>query len=353
MMKKIIILSVFAILFTFTFPAKTYALFLDDFYGPHCLFTDCDSYERSRTRNVTNNTTNNTNSNNVNSNINSNISYNNTPNYNYDDYDYDNLSASCYSNPTTGEVGDRIYWRSSVHGGDGNYNITWSGTNGLDGNGDSVTKRYTTPGTKNASITVRSAGQTISRNCNSVQIYDDYDDDYYNDYDYDDDYYDNNLSVSCSVNTSFAPAGTRVVWDAQVYGGIGSYRYEWTGTDNFRGYSRSQDFSYTSPGPKYASVTVHSGNRRMTRQCSNFVTVGVPIYTPQYPTYPTYTAPIVKKAVVKQVEVKKEVKEDENKEMSASSVFSLNNVPWGWVAVLIIIVLLATVIYLIFNRNKI
>jgi Mg2+ and Co2+ transporter CorA len=31
----------------------------------------------------------------------------------------------------------------------------------------------------------------------------------------------------------------------------------------------------------------------------------------------------------------------------------LKNVPWGWVAILIILVLFATVVYLIFNRPKI
>ena len=42
-----------------------------------------------------------------------------------------------------------------------------------------------------------------------------------------------------------------------------------------------------------------------------------------------------------------------NNAQSASSVFSLSNVPWGWVAVIIILVLFATVMYLLFNRPKI
>jgi hypothetical protein len=39
--------------------------------------------------------------------------------------------------------------------------------------------------------------------------------------------------------------------------------------------------------------------------------------------------------------------------LSAAALFSLKNVPWGWVAILIILVLFATVVYLIFNRPKI
>jgi Mg2+ and Co2+ transporter CorA len=33
--------------------------------------------------------------------------------------------------------------------------------------------------------------------------------------------------------------------------------------------------------------------------------------------------------------------------------FSLQNIPWGWVAILIILVLFATVLYLLFNKEKI
>jgi hypothetical protein len=31
----------------------------------------------------------------------------------------------------------------------------------------------------------------------------------------------------------------------------------------------------------------------------------------------------------------------------------LSNIPWGWVAVLIILVLFGTVLYLLFNKHKI
>src|SRR3989344_2841845 len=111
-MKKILILSFFAIVFL-SAPIKADALLFDDIDRPHCLFTDCDNDEPARRIiNNTTNTTNTTNSNNTNSNINSPVTYN-TPGYDYDDdYDYDDydrLTASCYSNPTSGEVGDRIY----------------------------------------------------------------------------------------------------------------------------------------------------------------------------------------------------------------------------------------------------
>ena len=38
--------------------------------------------------------------------------------------------------------------------------------------------------------------------------------------------------------------------------------------------------------------------------------------------------------------------------LSAASLFSLANIPWGWVSILVILLLFATVLYLIFNKSK-
>ena len=60
------------------------------------------------------------------------------------------------------------------------------------------------------------------------------------------------------------------------------------------------------------------------------------------------------KAPTKEVKEKPSDDHDQkNTSLSAASVFSLGNVPWGWVAVLVILVLFATVLYLLFNRTKI
>lgn len=359
-MKKLIFPIFFALVFI-SMPIETKAGF--DFgrlIDPLCVFA-CDNDKEQ--------TIYQTNSNNVNSNINSPNSTvisgsetDTTPIYVYhddDDNDYTRpLYVSCYSTPTSGGIGDAIHWRSSISGGTGDYHITWSGTNGLSGNGSSVTKRYNSDGTKNASIRVRSGDRTVTRNCSSVEIYDydRYDRDYRYDYDRDyrdyDDRYNTYLSVSCSANVSFAPVGTNVVWQAYASGGSGSYRYEWVGTDYIRGSSRTLNTSYSSAGPKYASVVVTSGSRKTTAMCTNFVTVGTPVA--QYVNTPIYIPPVKTVYVPKPAPVveKAEVKVDENT-MTLASLFSLKNVPWGLVAVMVILVLLGTVIYLLLNRNKI
>jgi len=361
-MKKTIILAIFALMFA-TVPNHANAGF--DFgrlIDPACFFA-CDNEP---------NVVNNTNSNNVNSNVNSPggvvngaPTYNGgTPNYNYNNDNYSSqLGVTCYPTSSRANVDDLVVWRASAFGGNGNYYITWSGTNGLDGNGSSVSKRYGSGGTKSASVIVSSGNQTVTRNCSSVEVYD-YNDNYSNrnyryDYDYDYDYnrnysnrnYDYPLTVTCSANTTFAPVGTSVTWQAYVSGGNGNYRYNWYGSDDIRGTSRSLDIRYNGAGTKTASVTVRSGTQNVTQQCSNSVLVGIPTgaYTNPYPTTPVYTAP-----VIKYVKEPVKIAEKESKTITTlSSLFSLENVPWGWVAVLVILILFFTVIYLVYNKNKI
>ncbi len=360
-MKKTIILAILALAFIATPNHANAGFDFGRLIDPACFFA-CDN-EPS--------VINNTNSNNVNSNVNSpggvvnGAPTNNggTPNYNYNDNYTTQLGVSCYPTTSRANVDDSVTWRASAYGGNGNYYITWSGTNGLDGTGSSISKRYSSGGTKSASVIVSSGGQTVTRNCSSVEVYD-YNDNYNDrnyryDYDYDYDYnrnyrnrdYDYPLTVTCSANTTFAPVGTSVTWQAYVSGGNGSYRYNWYGSDDIRGTSRSLDIRYNGAGTKTASVTVRSGTQNVTQLCSNSVLVGIPtgVYTNPYPTTPVYTAP-----VIKYVKEPVKVVEKESKTVTTiSSLFSLENVPWGWVAVLVILILFFTVIYLVYNKNKI
>lgn len=371
-----------------------------------------------------------------------------TPIYNYDrDYNYDYndsgpIRVSCYPIPTHAEVDETVVWYASAYGGNNSYHFTWSGTNGLSGTGSSINKRYSSEGTKSASVTVRSGNKTVSENCgNTTRITDDRDYDYDDDYDYDYDYdrYDP-LYVSCTADRVNASIGTFVRWTAYASGGDGRYTYRWDGSDNLDSSSRSVSKSYSRTGEKTASVTVRSDGRSLTRYCSNSVYIGgYDNYYTQYPQYPqnqnnldvacfadpvtarvnqpvswkaeatggvapyTYVwtgtdglagsdSSVLKyysttgdksavvtiksadgrsavKACTNAVTVRaattsvtprstppatpaQEVEEDDNA-LSAAALFSLKNVPWGWVALLIIFVLFATVVYLLFNRPKI
>ena len=93
-------------------------------------------------------------------------------------------------------------------------------------------------------------------------------------------------------------------------------------------------------GEKSAIVTIRSADgKTATRACSTSLTVrgAATVATPKPP---------VKQPVV-------EAPKPQDTDQSAAALFSLKNVPWGWVAILVILVLFATVVYLIFNRPKI
>lgn len=322
-MKRIFILLI--ALFTYiSVPNTTYAFQLERLIDPFCLFA-CED----ETQNVINNSTTNVNSN-VNSpgatitNVNSNntpgttagtvwVNNDNTPSYgNYNNQQsVTPLSVSCYSNPTLGGYDTIFYWKSSISGGNGNYYATWSGSEGLSGSGTSISKRYNNSGAKNASITVTSGNQTTTRNCNSVEVLDNQSNRYYeSDYRYDDynrrtrwtnndSYYTNTyytsgpLYVSCYANTTFAPVGTNVAWQATASGGNGSYSYSWSGSDGLRGYNQYLNTSYTGSGVKTAMVTVYSGNQVLTQSCSNSVTIGVPTYYNGYNYINNNQAPVL------------------------------------------------------------
>jgi hypothetical protein len=64
-----------------------------------------------------------------------------------------------------------VTWSASASGGNGRYYYSWSGTDSLYGNSQSISKLYSNTGLKTAYVTITSDGQTASTNCtNSVNI---------------------------------------------------------------------------------------------------------------------------------------------------------------------------------------
>lgn len=85
-----------------------------------------------------------------------------------------NLQGACVGAPTIASVGDMITWTatqtSTLLPGQGHYEWSWSGTDGLSGTTQSVSKTYATPGTKNATVIIKlvlTSGkvESITRSC--------------------------------------------------------------------------------------------------------------------------------------------------------------------------------------------
>lgn len=295
---------------------------------------------------------------------------------------YQSLQVSCYPNTTSVRAGDTVTWYASVSGGNGYYSYGWSGTDNLYGSNSTVSRAYYGSGVKYAYVTVASDGQNVTQACNNqVSVNDIYAS--YNGYNvypaYGTNYYqpgnvaspyvaysnttsnNSGLDIACYADPTTASVNQPVTWTAEVTGGVTPYTYSWTGSGGLTGSQASVIKYYSTSGDKSAIVTATSAdNKTSTRACSNSVTVhsgsgysassnGLTIPAKYQP----YIQP-VQQSVQPQPQVQQpQGSQPNNSALSAASLFSLANVPWGWVAVLIILVLFATVLYLLFNRTKI
>lgn len=79
------------------------------------------------------------------------------------------LDGSCSANVSSANIGQQVTWQGTASGGAGNYHFFWSGDDKLVGITQSVTKSYTTPGTKSTTVQIVSGATNVVRTC-SVEI---------------------------------------------------------------------------------------------------------------------------------------------------------------------------------------
>lgn len=174
------------------------------------------------------------------------------------------LAVNCQPAPAAISPNQTLTWIASVSGGSGFHNYFWSGTDGLSGSGSSVVKHYTSPGVKLATVTVTSGVQSASQTCSAVVAGAEV----------------SALKVNCFADAANIRIGRPVSWVALISGGSGAYIYSWTGTDSFFGASRVVPKIYTSPGRKFATVSVTSGAESSSAVCTNSVLVSRPVPPP-------------------------------------------------------------------------
>lgn len=256
---------------------------------------------------------------------------------------YSPLSVTCNVSNTYANVGNSVTWNAYPSGGNGSYSYSWTGTDGLYGSSQSVYRTYPYAGLKTASVTVYSNGQSMTQYCGSVNVGGYVYGTAYNSYNYNSNINSNNgLDVACYVDPTSARINQPVTWRAEVTGGIAPYTYSWTGSNGVSGSDSSLIKYYDTVGEKNAIVTIRSADgKTATRACTTALTVrGTSTVAPAAPARPVQ--PVIQPT-----------NDQNNDSLSAATLFSLKNVPWGWVAILVILVLFATVVYLIFNRQKI
>ncbi len=160
------------------------------------------------------------------------------------------ISVSCSADRSNVNVGDSVRFISTVSGGNGNYSYTWSGTDGLSGSSGSVSKTYSSSGTKNATITVSSSGSVRSANCSTNVV-------------------QNPIDAYCTVSPSNPNVGDSVTWSAHVSGGNGNVTYSWSGDVSGSGQNVSR--TYYSQGTKNATLNVYSNGQSISRNCNVYV----------------------------------------------------------------------------------
>jgi hypothetical protein len=267
-------------------------------------------------------------------------------NYGYNYYPTP-INVSCTSYPQTANTGDYVNWTATVYGGNGSYTYTWSGTDGLSGYyGSNVSHRYYTIGQKTANVTVTSSnGQTATQNCGTVNIINNNYNYYNNSYPvtYPTTVYPNNMGnqVACSASVPSATVGEAVTWNVEATGTYyGNTTYAWTGTDGLSSNQTSATTVYSTPGTKSAIVSVITNGQVRSQACVNTVSVKAKAPAPTRIVYvqaPNAQAPA---QIVN------------GSSISAASIFSLQNVPWGWVFVLVMLILFGIIFYLLFNRKN-
>jgi hypothetical protein len=277
-------------------------------------------------------------------------SANNSTSGNYNGYNnyntYNNNNTYNGYNSYNGYNNNSVTWTAYASGGNGNYTYSWSGSDGLYGSGQSVYFNYSTPGSKYAYVTVYSNGQSMTQSCTTYTAGTQYvayqqpiiqQSVYVQPTIYQQ---QNNLDIGCYVDPTNARVNQPITWSVEVTGGIAPYTYNWSGTDNLTGSLSSVTKYYSTTGSKSAIVSVTSADGKTgTHACSNTLTIA------SAPKNIAYKAPakVIAAPVV----------EANTSNAAAASIFSLSNVPWGWVAILIILVLFVTVMYLLLNRQKI
>lgn len=77
--------------------------------------------------------------------------------------------AYCVANPTNGVVGQPVTWTAYLNSNqyNGAYTYSWSGSEGLYGNGQTISRAYNTPGYQTANVTMYGNGQTYTATCST------------------------------------------------------------------------------------------------------------------------------------------------------------------------------------------
>jgi len=163
------------------------------------------------------------------------------------------LIVTCSINPSYNvQIGQDVNFFANASGGNGNYTYSWTGSDGLNSSNQSFTGRFYNSGSKYATVTVYSNGQSRTATCSTNVGGNN----------------NGNLSAYCTATPTVANTNQYVTWTAYPTGGNGNYSYSWTGSDGLSGNNSSLSQSYGSTGQKTATVTIYSNGQSISASCN-------------------------------------------------------------------------------------
>lgn len=210
--------------------------------------------------------------------------YNNNTNYFYNGYNYNYgygygnsnlLYGTCVADKTTTKAGEVVTWNAVATGGNSLYSYSWSGDEDLSGIGSAVSKIYQKNGSKSATVTIVSGGQSITRNCtNGVVVSSGKTVDsptYITPVSSAPTVKNTDLTVNCGPDIQNVSLGNSVVWLSNVSGGNGDFVYSWEGSDGLSGTQKYLPMAYLSSGNKVAVLNVKSGSQSVSAVCASLL----------------------------------------------------------------------------------
>ncbi|MBP6974637.1 MAG: PKD domain-containing protein [Candidatus Pacebacteria bacterium] len=87
-----------------------------------------------------------------------------------DNYNPGTVGAYCVANPTNAGINQNVTWTAYANNTNGyynNYSYSWTGSDNLYGNGQSISRSYNTPGYKTATVTMYGNGQSVTATCST------------------------------------------------------------------------------------------------------------------------------------------------------------------------------------------
>lgn len=163
-----------------------------------------------------------------------------------------NLSVTCKSSKTSAYIGSTVRWSASVVGGSGTRTYEWGGTENLSGNTSSVSKSYTSEGTKNASVKVTSGTEQVVVECPTITVT------------------KPPVSGRCNVSVSPLSGGDyNISWRSYLRIPVSTTKtYNWSGTDNLTSSNSSVTKRYSTFGQKTGTVNMESAGQSISLNCS-------------------------------------------------------------------------------------